>query len=225
VRFLLDNQCAGHVRVTFSSADIEIGSCWRSHNDSQGLPRSNHNTWGTGRLRSLFRHRGLGGVHEDGAVELVHFPAGVVHGEGEWSRRSHPHKVRRKSEVFCGEGYGLHRPVACEEGGDDEAEDRDPTVHRQDRTELTRTQTPASIQESPRPLKWLSQPVFQRPSTRGRESFLLQYIPLPAQLSQRCTSANRLRCASAEPKVSGAIFEQFRLIANDLGSDASEKVT
>jgi hypothetical protein len=167
VRFLLEDQCAGHVRVTFASADIEIGSCWRSHNDSQGLPRSNHNTWGTGRLRSLFRHRGLGGVHEERAVELVHFPAGVVHGEGERSRRSHPHKVRRKSEVFCGEGYGLYRPVACEEGGDDEAEDRDPTVHRQDRTELTRTQTPASIQESPRPFKWLSQPVFQRPSTRG----------------------------------------------------------
>jgi hypothetical protein len=46
----------------------------------------------------------------------------------------------------------LHRPITGEEGHDDEeAEGRDPTVHRQDRTEMTRTQTPASIQESPRP--------------------------------------------------------------------------
>ena len=112
----------------------------------QGLPRSNHNAGSTGRLRSVFRQRGFGGVHEDGAVELVHFPAGVVDGESEWSRRSHPHKVRRKSEVFCGEGHGLHRPVAREKGSDEEAEDRDPTVHRQNRTELTGTHRPASIQ-------------------------------------------------------------------------------
>ena len=148
-------------------------------------PGLNQNAGGTGRFWSLLRQRGLYGVHEDGAVELVYFPAGVVHGEGERSRCPYPHKVRCKFEVFCGEGHGLHRPVTREEGGDDEAEDRDPTVHRQDRTELSRTQTPESIQESPHPFKWLSQPVFQRPSTRGREPFLLQYIPLPAQLSHR----------------------------------------
>src|SRR6266550_2345791 len=80
---LLDNQCAGHVRVTFASADIEIGSRWRSHGDSNGFPWSNHNAGGTGRFRSLLRQRGLGCIHEDRAVELVHFPAGVVDGEGE----------------------------------------------------------------------------------------------------------------------------------------------
>jgi hypothetical protein len=45
----------------------------------------------------------------------------------------------------------LHRPITGEEGGDDEAEGRDLHVHREDRTELTRTQWPASIQEAPRP--------------------------------------------------------------------------
>lgn len=68
----------------------------------------------------------IGGVHQDRAVELVHFPAGVVHGECEWCRRSHAHKVRRKSEVFCVDRHGLHRSITGEEGGDDEAEDRDP---------------------------------------------------------------------------------------------------
>jgi hypothetical protein len=159
MRFLLDDQCAGHVRMTFASADIEIGSCRRSHHDLQGLPRSNHHAGGTGRFRSLIRHRGLGGIHENGAVELMYFPACVVHGEGERSRCSHTHKVRRKPEVFCSEGDGLHRPVACEEGGEHQTHDRnrDPPVHRQDRAELSRTPMPASIQESPRPFKWLSQ--------------------------------------------------------------------
>jgi hypothetical protein len=50
----------------------------------------------------------------------------------------------------------LHRPVAREEGGEHQTDDRDPIVHRQNRTELTRTYTPASIQESPRPFNWLS---------------------------------------------------------------------
>ena len=52
-RGLLDDQCAGHVRVTFASADINIGSCWRSHDDSQGLPRSNHNAGSTGRFTEI----------------------------------------------------------------------------------------------------------------------------------------------------------------------------
>jgi hypothetical protein len=60
----------------------------------------------------------------------MHFQAGVVQGEGEWSRCPNPHKVRRKSEVFCGEGGGLHRPVACKESGDREADEKDLTVHR-----------------------------------------------------------------------------------------------
>ena len=220
MRLLLDDQCAGHVRVTFASADIEIGSCWRSHDNSKGLSRSNHNAGSTGRFRSLFRQRGLGGIHEDRAVELVHFPAGVVHGEGERSRCSNPHKVRRKSEVFCGEGHGLHRPVTGEEGDDDEAEDRDPTVHRQDRTELTRTQTPASIQESPRPFNWLSQPVFNdrqqgagSPSCCSIYRFLLSFP----------TADRGLRLFFVDDLE--AVLEQFRLKAKDLGSDTSEKVT
>src|SRR4026207_1346245 len=39
IRGLLDDQCAGHVRVAFAPVDIEIGSRWRSHDDLQGLPR------------------------------------------------------------------------------------------------------------------------------------------------------------------------------------------
>lgn len=116
--------------MTFAPADIEIGSRRRSHHNAQGLPRSNHHTGGTGRFRSLIRHRGLGGVHEDGAVEFMDFPACIVYGEGERSGRSHPHKVRRKSEVFCGDRDGLHRPVACEESGEHQTNEKDPPVHR-----------------------------------------------------------------------------------------------
>src|SRR5262245_55377921 len=87
----------------------------------------------------------------------MHFPAGVVHDEGEWSRCSHSHKVRCKSEVFCRDGHGLHRPVTRKEGGEQQTDERDPAGERQDPTELTRTHTPASIQESSRPFKWLSQ--------------------------------------------------------------------
>jgi hypothetical protein len=39
----------------------------------------------------------------------------------------------------------LHRPIAREKGGEQQTEDGDPTGFRQDQTELTRTDTPASI--------------------------------------------------------------------------------
>jgi len=60
----------------------------------------------------------------------VNFPAGVMYGERERSRRSHPHKVRRKSEVFRIDRHSLHRPVACEESGEHQTEDRDPAIHQ-----------------------------------------------------------------------------------------------
>jgi len=47
--------------------------------------------------------------------------------------------------------------------------------------------------------------VFQRPSTRGREPLLLQYIPLPAQLSHRWPWATLFFVDDLE-----AALEQFR---------------
>jgi hypothetical protein len=57
----------------------------------------------------------LVGVDEDWAVEFMHFPAGIVDRQDQWSCRMNSYDIRDKTKVFRGEDYGLSLVAASDD--------------------------------------------------------------------------------------------------------------
>lgn len=93
---LLNDECAGHICVTFATADVEVRSRRRCHGKLQRFPRLKQDTGRFHRYGRRFACR----IHENSTVKFVHFPPGVVDRKDQRRRRTDCYELRGKAKVF-----------------------------------------------------------------------------------------------------------------------------